>query len=209
VALIVVIAVSFRRAAQLGDLEWRQRDYVAEDVALAALAFGATVHALRLQAGISLNELARRAGVDPAYVHRMEARGAHRPPLPRRPVVLALAAAFGSDARQADQLLALAGHAPAALLELGGWDQTLASVAELLADPSRAAQLGRAGRQRSLEFSARAVVPRIESAYREVIDGVVHLGGTVTDIDDGENAEAVAAAVPGVTEVVDETEIAG
>ena len=34
------------------------------------------------------------------------------------------------------QLLALAGHAPATLLELGGWDQTLASVAELLADPT-------------------------------------------------------------------------
>jgi transcriptional regulator with XRE-family HTH domain len=107
------------------------------DAEAIALAFGATVHALRLQAGISLNELARRAGVDPAYVHRMEARGAEqRPPLPRRPVVLALAAAFGSDARQADQLLALAGHAPAALLELGGWDSTLASVAELLTDPS-------------------------------------------------------------------------
>src|ERR1700738_3584191 len=101
-----------------------------------ALAFGATVHALRLQAGISLNELARRAGVDPAYVHRMEAQGPKRPPLPRRPIVLALAAAFGSDSRQADQLLALAGHAPAALLELGGWDNTLANVAELLADPS-------------------------------------------------------------------------
>ena len=115
-----------RQAAGAGDL----------DAEAIALAFGATVHALRLQAGISLNELARRAGVDPAYVHRMEARGTQRPPLPRRPVVLALAAAFGSDARQADQLLALAGHAPAALLELGGWDQTLASVAELLADPS-------------------------------------------------------------------------
>jgi glycosyltransferase involved in cell wall biosynthesis len=44
------------------------------------------------------------------------------------------------------------------------------AIAALLADPSRAAQLGRAGRQRSLEFSARAVVPRIESAYREVIE---------------------------------------
>jgi transcriptional regulator with XRE-family HTH domain len=105
------------------------------DAEAIALAFGATVHALRVRAGLSLNELARRARVDPAYVHRMEARGAKRPPLPRRPVVLALAAAFGSDPRQADQLLALAGHAPAALLELGGWDATLASVAELLADP--------------------------------------------------------------------------
>jgi transcriptional regulator with XRE-family HTH domain len=101
-----------------------------------ALAFGATVRALRVQAGISLNELARRAGVDPAYVHRIESRGAQRPPLPRRPVVVAIAAAFGSDARQTDQLLALAGHTPSALLELGGWDSTLASVAELLADPA-------------------------------------------------------------------------
>jgi transcriptional regulator with XRE-family HTH domain len=89
-----------------------------------ALAFGATVHALRLQVGISLNELARRASVDPAYIHRIESRGAQRPPLPRRPVVLAIAAALGSDAHQTDQLLALGGHTPTALLELGGWDAT-------------------------------------------------------------------------------------
>jgi transcriptional regulator with XRE-family HTH domain len=101
-----------------------------------ALAFGATVHALRLEVGISLNELARRAGVDPAYIHRIEGRGAHRPPLPRRPVVTAIAAALGSDAHQTDQLLALAGHTPTALLELGGWDGTLACVAEMLADPA-------------------------------------------------------------------------
>ena len=101
-----------------------------------ALAFGATVRALRVQVGISLNELARRAHVDPAYVHRIEARGPQRPPLPRRAVVLGIAAALGSDAHQVDQLLALAGHTPSALLELGGWDATLASVAELLADPA-------------------------------------------------------------------------
>ena len=101
-----------------------------------ALAFGATVRALRVQVGISLNELARRAHVDPAYIHRIEARGPQRPPLPRRAVVLGIAAALGSDAHQVDQLLALAGHTPTALLELGGWDATLASVAELLADPA-------------------------------------------------------------------------
>src|SRR5438445_8831208 len=104
-----------------------------------ALAFGAAVRTLRQQAGLSLNELARRAGVDPAYIHRIEARGAQRPPLPRRAVVVAIAAALGSNARQTDQLLALAGHAPSALLELGGWDQTLAAVAELLADRSLSA----------------------------------------------------------------------
>src|SRR6266850_2474641 len=101
-----------------------------------ALAFGASVRALRLQAGLSLNELARRAGVDPAYIHRIESRGAQRPPLPRRPVVVAIAVALGSDAHQTDQLLALSGHTPTALLELGGWDATLASVAELLIDPA-------------------------------------------------------------------------
>jgi hypothetical protein len=42
----------------------------------------------------------------------------------------------------------------------------------------------------------------------EVVDGVVHLRGTVLSIEDSENAEAVAGAVPGVVEVVDETEIA-
>ena len=40
----------------------------------------------------------------------------------------------------------------------------------------------------------------------EVEGGVVHLRGAVAGIEDGENAEAVASAVPGVAEVVDETE---
>src|SRR5450432_2175096 len=31
-----------RRAAEAGDLEWRQRDYAADDLTLASLAFGAT-----------------------------------------------------------------------------------------------------------------------------------------------------------------------
>src|SRR4051812_26390346 len=111
----------------IGDIE-------AESI---ALAFGAAVRRLREQAGLSLNELARRAGVDPAYIHRIEARGApQRPPLPRRAVVLSIGAALGCTSAQTDQLLALAGHTPAVLLELGGWDQTLAAVATILADPS-------------------------------------------------------------------------
>jgi transcriptional regulator with XRE-family HTH domain len=109
-----------------------------------ARAFGAAVRALRTDAGLSLNELARRAGVDVAYVHRIEPRSgpSRRAPLPRRPIVLALAAALGCDARQTDRLLALAGHVPGALVELGGWDATLASVADVLSDPhlSRAAK---------------------------------------------------------------------
>ncbi len=123
-----------RFAATIDWLSMALPDVRARDAI--GLAFGATVRALRVDRGISLNELARRAGVDPAYVHRIEARGPNRPPLPRRPVVQALAAGLGCDARQTDQLLALAGHVPDALVELGGWDATLASVAEVLADPA-------------------------------------------------------------------------
>lgn len=40
----------------------------------------------------------------------------------------------------------------------------------------------------------------------EVDAGVVHVRGTVAGMEDSENAEAVASAVPGVVEVVDQTE---
>ncbi|MDQ6859153.1 MAG: BON domain-containing protein [Chloroflexota bacterium] len=43
----------------------------------------------------------------------------------------------------------------------------------------------------------------------DVAGAVVRLRGTVDSIEDGENAEAVASAVSGVTEAIDETEIAG
>jgi transcriptional regulator with XRE-family HTH domain len=98
--------------------------------------FGAAVRALRLRRGLSLNQLAHRAGVDPAYIHRIESRVIERRPLPRRAVVLNIAAALDLDARATDALLAQAGYAPDALLTLGGWDETLAAVAELLADPA-------------------------------------------------------------------------
>jgi transcriptional regulator with XRE-family HTH domain len=100
------------------------------------LAFGPAVHALRLAAGLSLNQLARDAGVDPAYVHRIESRALERPPQPRRAVVLSIAAALGLDGRRTDELLAHAGYAPHALLALGGWDEALATIADLLADPA-------------------------------------------------------------------------
>lgn len=62
-------------------------------------------------------------------------------------------------------------HGETGLLVPPSDPQALAgAIAELLADPSRAAALGRAGKGRSLQFSAAAVVPRIESAYREVIE---------------------------------------
>jgi transcriptional regulator with XRE-family HTH domain len=116
-------------------------DIVDEVAPREAELFGAAVHALRLEAGLSLNQLARRAGVDPAYIHRIESvarthtKPPNRPPLPRRAIVLSIAAALGMDRRQTDELLTQAGYAPAALLEMGGWDDTMASIAELLGDP--------------------------------------------------------------------------
>lgn len=41
-----------------------------------------------------------------------------------------------------------------------------------------------------------------------VRQGVAHLRGSVTDLEDAENAEAVAARVPGVREVVEEIDVA-
>ena len=42
----------------------------------------------------------------------------------------------------------------------------------------------------------------------EVRDGVVRLRGTVQDVVDAENAEEVAARVPGVDEVLEELRVA-
>lgn len=41
-----------------------------------------------------------------------------------------------------------------------------------------------------------------------VRQGVAHLRGQVTDLDDADNAEAVAAGVPGIREVIDDLEVA-
>jgi len=42
-----------------------------------------------------------------------------------------------------------------------------------------------------------------------VRNGVAHLRGQVADLDDADNAESVAARVPGVREVIEELEVAG
>jgi transcriptional regulator with XRE-family HTH domain len=111
-----------------------QADLGAGSGAGAGAGFGPAVRALRGRAGLSLNELARRAAIDPAYVHRIERAAAGSPTIPRRPVVLALGRALGLDGSRLDDLLARAGYAPEALLELGGWDETLADVADVLTD---------------------------------------------------------------------------
>src|SRR5690349_8856354 len=96
-------------------------------------AVGSLVRAWRERAGLSQNALARRMGVNPAYVNRLEhgGRGAQN-----RELLLSVAAALGLAAAERDELLAAAGHWPAAVEMLGAADPTLRLVADLLADPN-------------------------------------------------------------------------
>ncbi len=97
--------------------------------------FGVAVRRLRERTGISLRELARRAAVDPGYLHRIESEvTTGRPVVPRRVVVLALARGLILGEVERDGLLALAGYCPEAVYQLAGWDATLADVAGVLGD---------------------------------------------------------------------------
>jgi transcriptional regulator with XRE-family HTH domain len=95
--------------------------------------FAALLTRWRERAGLSQNALARRMGVNPAYVNRLEhgGRGAGN-----RELVEAAARALGLDAPERDALLAAAGHWPAALVALGPADPALRLVADILTDPT-------------------------------------------------------------------------
>lgn len=76
----------------------------------------------------------------------------------------------------------------------------------------RSASDGRPGEEAledAIRRELREDAATIELDVRVVVrDGVAHLRGRVADLDDAENAEAVAARVPGVLEVVEEFEVA-
>lgn len=80
--------------------------------------FGAYLAHLMAREGLSQNELARRAGCDPAYVNRM-ARGVVGPNdgsgkwAVGRAVLSELAVALALDEQETEVLLLLAGYAPA------------------------------------------------------------------------------------------------
>ena len=64
---------------------------------------------LRLESGLSQNALARRTGVDPSYINRLE-RGLRQPP--SSGVIHDIAKALELDEYSTDQLLLSAGYAP-------------------------------------------------------------------------------------------------
>src|SRR5437763_1302182 len=86
----------------------------------------------RERAGLSQNALARRMGVNPAYVNRLEhgGRGAGN-----RELVEAAADALELSPPERDALLGAAGHWPGSLAELGPADPSLQLVALVLTDP--------------------------------------------------------------------------
>lgn len=95
--------------------------------------FGERLRRERLAAGLSQNELGRRAGINPGTINRLEA--GERAPTGQEQV-LALAAALGLPPGRRDALLAAAGLLPEALARLGAADPTIVLVADILADPT-------------------------------------------------------------------------
>lgn len=92
--------------------------------------FGSLLRALREQKGISQSALARRAGLDPSFVNRLESgqRGAERS------VAETLIEALEISPTEGDRLLAAGGHLPALFARLGLQDETLQLVARILTD---------------------------------------------------------------------------
>jgi transcriptional regulator with XRE-family HTH domain len=96
--------------------------------------FGSLLRSLRVRIGLSQNQLARRAGVDPAYVNRLERAAATSTSLPSRKVVLALADSLEAGPVDLERLLVAAGLCPESIVRLGGWDQSLGDIASVLGD---------------------------------------------------------------------------
>jgi transcriptional regulator with XRE-family HTH domain len=95
--------------------------------------FGERLRRERVAAGLSQNELGRRAGVNPGTINRLET--GERAPT-GRDQALALAEALGLPPAGRDQLLAAAELLPDPVARLGAADPTLVLVADVLADPT-------------------------------------------------------------------------
>lgn len=95
--------------------------------------FSGLLRTYRVGAGLSQNALARKVGVNPAYVNRLES-GERRPA--KRRYVLELAQALNLDEPATNQLLEAGGHLPVGFEQVDTRDSTVRFVAEILADQS-------------------------------------------------------------------------
>ncbi|MBX6772188.1 MAG: helix-turn-helix transcriptional regulator [Chloroflexi bacterium] len=94
------------------------------------LGFPSLLRAFRERAGLSQSALARRAGLDPSFINRLESgqRTADRT------VAMRLVAALGLDQADTDRLLAAGGYLPDTLARIGPDDPTLQTVVRILTD---------------------------------------------------------------------------
>jgi transcriptional regulator with XRE-family HTH domain len=101
--------------------------------------FQALLRWFRQRSGLSQNRLARLAGIDPAYVNRIESSAGAESVVPRLRILDALAGALELSPAERDRFYFAAGRLPPSLAELGHWDPALATLVELLATPDLAA----------------------------------------------------------------------
>lgn len=174
-------------------------------------------------------------GTGPAAPERVEREPEHADDTPLRPVENAVET--GDDDRVLDDDADFTDQRVTAdvgeVVEAGAGDQAYFAPTDPVVRPGRttrateiaggfAAQADVPAPERSATDGARgdeAIADAVRDALAldastaglglgvEVVDGVVHLRGTVAGPEDGESAEAVAGAVPGVVEVADDTEI--
>jgi len=109
------------------------REAVENDEGVRVDSFGTLLRAFRERAGCSQNSLAKRVGLSPSYINRLE-RGERE--APTREVVEALANTLGLSAADRDRLTLAAGHPPSSLVALSGRDDVISLVADVLADES-------------------------------------------------------------------------
>lgn len=98
--------------------DW-SRSQAMERPADGASSFGCLLRELRLASRVSQNEVARRAGCDPAHVNHLERRGTA--PAVSRDLVRRLWLAVDGEADDLDDLLAAAGLLPESIVAAGGW----------------------------------------------------------------------------------------
>lgn len=95
--------------------------------------FGSRLRSYRERAGLSQNSLAKKVGLSPSYINRLE-RGERE--APTREVVEALAGTLGLSSSDRDRLALAAGHPPSGLVALSGKDDIISLVADVLSDES-------------------------------------------------------------------------
>jgi transcriptional regulator with XRE-family HTH domain len=94
------------------------------------VSFAEQLKKFRLRSGMSQRAVARASGINPAIINRLES-GDRQPSSPEQ--VTAIAEALGLPSEHADSLLSAAGYWPGVILALGPRDETLLSVARVLA----------------------------------------------------------------------------